>query len=42
MVSLKFDLEALVLRLFPFLGFREYRVWALLARSGTCGSSATL
>lgn len=42
MVSLRFDLEDLVVKLFPFLGFREHRVGALLACPRTRGSRTTL
>lgn len=40
MVSFRFDLEALMLKLFSW--FREHTVWALLACSRTCGNRTTL
>lgn len=42
MVSVRFDLEALVVKLFPVFGFRDCRVWALLACSRTYGSRTAL
>lgn len=42
MVSERFDSEALVVKLFPVFGFREYRVCTLLACSRTYGSRTTL